>query len=208
MIEKIRRSNRIGLGWCEDRNFVPVDKTIVTLKSGEKARLGNRDVRLVLLLDGRKTATIGCRRQGWKEGIVIAEYEWRFTFKREVAVFERDEAVAFVKSCMEHQKIDERWRHDNKHFVYYIFERLQKEGKISNRAWRTFQKEVEIGLFLTSQGFVMSAVLYVIIKAAGAATGASAGALVGSFAGPAGVLIGGAIGGLGGWLGVSKLFEK
>ena len=210
IIEKIRRSNRIGLGWCEDRNFVPINEIILTLKSGEEGRLGARDVRLVLLLDGEKIATIGCRKQGKREGIVIDEYENRFTFKREVTKFDRDEAVTFVRRCMEHQEIDEQWRHDNQHFVYYIFERLHEEGKISGRAWRTFQQEVEIGLFLTSQGFIMAYILYVAAAVA-AAAGASAGAVIGLVGGPIGALVGaavgGAIGGIGGYFG-SKAIKK
>ena len=202
--EEIRRSHRISLGWCEDINFSPIDVINMTLKSGQIGRLGTRDIRLALLLDGRTTATIGCRRQGRREGMVIDEYEGRFTFKREVTKFDRDEAVTFVKSCVEYQEREDRWRHDNQHFVYYTLERLHKEGKIDADVWNTFLKEAEISLFLTVAGFVMDAIV-IVVTTLGVVAGATIGAFIGSVVGPVGTAVGGAVGGIVG--GIGALFS-
>ena len=86
-----------------------------------------------------------------------------------------------------------------------------RREKISGRAWHTFQKEVQIGLFLTSQGVIMAYILYVV-AAVGAAAGAGAGAMIGLAGGPVGALvgaaIGGTIGGIGGYFGSKALKKK
>ena len=189
-VEKIQTSDCISLGWCEDKNFSPVDVITMTLKSGEIGRLGTRDIRLALLLDGEKIATFGCRRQGRREGMVIDENESRFSFGREVAEFGRDEAVTFVKSCVVYQEREERWRHDNLHFVYYTLERLHEKENISGDAWKKFLKEAYISLFLTAAGPVMDAIKVVKAAGLGVVAGAVAGAAVGSLAGPVGTVVG------------------
>ena len=198
IVEKIQSSHRISLGWCEDKNFSPVDVITMTLKSGEIGRLGARDIRLALLLDGEKIATFGCRRLSRREGMVIDEYESCFSFGGEVAEFGRDEAVTFVKSCVEYQEREERLRHDNLHFVYYTLERLHGKENISGDAWEKFLTEACISLFLTAAGPVMDAIKVVKAAGVGVIASAVAGAAVGSLAGPVGTVVGGIVGGVAG----------
>ena len=70
---------------------------------------------------------------------------------------------------MEYQEREERWRHDNLHFVYYTLERLHKERNITADAWNKFSVEAEISLFLTVAGPVMAAIVVVEVAGLGIA---------------------------------------
>ena len=185
---KINSSRTISLCWCEDLCFHPVEVIILHLSRGE-IKLCTRDIRLALLFDGKRTATIGCKKQGKREGMVIDKYGLRFSLgKSELTQFSREEAVLFVRDCKKYQEKGERWRHDNAHFVYYTTERLHDQGKIDDATFQSFKKETKINLHLDSNGKVKLAM----------AAGAAIGALVGSVGGPPGALLGFAVGGVAG----------
>jgi len=66
---------------------------------------------MVVLLDQERIATIGCRKQCSKDGMVVCKYDTAFTECSEIAELNVEEAVAFVERCMMYQETEERWHH-------------------------------------------------------------------------------------------------
>jgi len=108
---------------------------------------------MAVLLDHERTATIGCREQGFKKGMVICGYDLAFTTCSDIAEISTKEAFAFVRRCMNYQ--EKRWRHDNQHFVYYMFSDLYQQGKITVDEWRKFEKNANIKLSHEDDGSII-----------------------------------------------------